>query len=172
MLRLVLASWLSVVALSVWADIGAQAIVSLVPNAAPRGEATMRWFGIPLYDATLFTPNGQALDWQRPIALRLVYSRKISREAFLTATMRELDRIEGQRADHSEIRQKLMACYRDALTGDQFIAGSDTSDEVSLWFNGTKTCDVRHPQIRQRFLGIWLSDQSRSLRLTRHLRGD
>ncbi|MBO9449892.1 chalcone isomerase family protein [Tropicibacter sp. R16_0] len=163
---------ITMTALPAWAEKGMSVITSAVPQAAARGEVTMRWYGFPLYDATLFTPSGAQFDWRNPVALRLVYARTIKQNAFQTATMAELERIEGKRADHAQIARKLAPCYRDASAGDHFIAQSETADQVTLWFNGTRTCTLRHPQIRERFLGIWLSDQSRSVRLSKRLRGE
>ena len=171
-LPLALTALMALPALPAWAEKGMNVISSAVPQAAARGEVTMRWYGFPLYDATLFTPAGARFDWQNPVALRLVYARTIKQDAFLTATMAELERIEGKRADHRQIARKLEPCYRNAQAGDHFIAQSASPNQVTLWFNGTKTCDLRHNQIRERFLGIWLSDQSRSARLSKRLRGE
>lgn len=171
-LSLALVTLLALPALPAWAEKGMNVITSAVPQAAPRGEVTMRWYGFRLYDATLFTPSGARFDWDKPVALRLIYARSIPKDAFLTATLAELERIEGPRADHSQIANKLVPCFRDAGSGDHFIAESETPNQVSLWFNGTKTCDLRHSQIRERFLGIWLSDRSRSVKLSKRLRGE
>lgn len=147
-------------------------IASSVPSAVVRGEATMRWFGLPLYDATLFTQNAEPLDWRDPLALRLTYARTIKREAFMKATINELTRIEGKQSDHPEIARKLEPCFKTANSGDSFVATAENLDELRLWFNNRLTCSISHPDIKQRFLNIWLSDQSRSPKLTKKLRGE
>lgn len=140
-------------------------------NPGKLGEVTFRWLGLPLYDAALFTPAGQGFSWARPIALQLTYARSISRDNLIEATITEMERMEGARGDHAAIRQKLVSCFRDVSKGDRFTASASGGNAVQLWFNGRQTCTLGHSNIRERFLGIWLSDKSRSVRLSRQLRG-
>ncbi len=147
------------------------AIKNAFENPKMRGEAVFRWLGLPLYTARLYTPNGQALTWARPVALQLIYARKISRQSLVDATVSELERLEGSQADHAVIGEKFASCFRDVDEGDQFVATTITADEVQLFFNGTAACRVSHDNLSARFLGIWLSDNSRSPDLTRQLRG-
>lgn len=150
---------------------GSEVIADVLDSPQMRGEATFRWLGLPLYTARLYTPRGQALTWARPVALQLVYARNISRESLINATVSELERLEGSRADHAVIGEKFATCFRDVGAGDQFVAAATTEDEVHLFFNGAKTCSVSHEQLSARFLNIWLSDNSRSPDLSRRLRG-
>ena len=137
-----------------------------------RGAVDYRWLGFPLYSASLFTPMGGKFDWRKPAALQLEYDREISRQNLIKATMVELSRMEGKQADHDAISGKLVACFRDVKDGDHFVASSQSANAVSLYFNGSKTCTLQHSNIRERFLGIWLSDNSRSPKLSRRLRGE
>lgn len=150
---------------------GADVIAKVFNGAQLRGEATFRWLGLPLYTARLFTPGGGALSWAKPVGLELVYARNISRQSLVDATVSELERIEGSRADHGVIGQKLVPCFRDVSDGDRFVATTTSADEVQLFFNGARTCRVRHEDLGARFLNIWLSDDSRSPALSRQLRG-
>ena len=150
---------------------GAAVVAKVFGGAQMRGEATFRWLGLPLYTARLFTPGGGALSWANPVGLELVYARNISRQSLVDATVSELERLEGSRADHGVIGQKLVPCFRDVAEGDQFVATTTSADEVQLFFNGARTCRVSHENLGERFLNIWLSDNSRSPALSRQLRG-
>ena len=143
-----------------------------VADARLLGAATMRFVGIQLYDARLYTPGGAAFDWAAPMALQLDYKRNFSRAELTAATVREMRRMEGARPDHSSIGQMVDACFRDVGPGDQFVAVGSSDDEVSLWFNGTRTCTLAHAGIKQRFMGIWLSERSRSPHQSQRLRGE
>lgn len=136
------------------------------------GQVTFRWLGLPLYRAALFTEEGADFTWQRPMALELAYLRNISRDNLLEATLTELERIEGRKPDLDSLLGKLRGCFRDVRKGDTFVAVARARDVLSFWLNGRKTCELRHTGVRERFLGIWLSDKSRSASLSRQLRGE
>lgn len=142
-----------------------------VAGAQMLGAASYRWLGLPLYDATLYTTDGMSFDWSRKVALQLVYARKLSRDTLVNATLAELVRMERSRQDHPAIRKKLTACMRGTTTGDRIVAISTGRDSMSFWFNGWKTCDLSHPGIKRRVLGIWLSEGTRFARQSRALKG-
>lgn len=143
-----------------------------VKDPGAIGQVVFRWLGVPLYEATLFTPSRRAFDWSTPLALQLVYARDISGKALIDATLSELRRIEGRQADHREIGAKLGRCFRDVRDGDSYVAIAGAPDRIGFWLNGTRVCEFRHAGAKQRILGIWLSDDSRSTRLARRLRGE
>ncbi len=173
MLRpLLLLAALILCALPLHARAGTAEIRAAIPDPARLGAVTFRWFGLPLYDAALYTTGGGAFNWRAPLALKLVYARDIPAETLVRATLMELRRMEGARADHAAIGRKLGPCFRNVGPGDRFTAIAESTDAVTLWFNGARTCELSHPGIRERFLGIWLSDDSRSARLSRRLRGE
>lgn len=138
----------------------------------PLGRAEYRWLGARLYEATLYTAGTPRFDWDAPLALQLVYARRLSGQTLVDATMAELDRIEGAAPDHAVIRDKLMTCFRDVGDGDRYVAVAADADAVDFWLNGRKTCTLALTEAKRRLLGIWLSAESRSARLARQLRGE
>lgn len=135
------------------------------------GSADLSWFGLKLYTADLYTERGAEFDWSDPFRLDLTYSREFSSAALVKATLVELERTEGARADHAEIEEGLALCFRQVAKGDVFSAMALEQNSVRLFLNGIETCTLEHEDIRRRFLGIWLSDQSRELAASRALRG-
>ncbi len=154
-----------VVAQPAAADIG-------LSNAAPLGSASFRWLGVTFYDATLYTQRAQRFSWSKPMALALTYRQGVSAQKLAGSAEIEIRRLEGTPPDFSQFTSKLKKCFRDVKTGDRYVAVSTASDRVSLSLNGTRTCTVRHPGARKRFLGIWLSPNSRMPRLSSRLRGE
>lgn len=142
-----------------------------LPKAELRGSAQLRWLGFRIYDARLFTSNAAAFDWSSPFALELDYKRGFSRKQLVSATGKELTRLEGDQPDQPEILQKLNTCFNTVEAGDRFVALGAAKDRVDFLFNGKRTCKLQHPNIRQRVLSIWLSDQARDPKLSRKLRG-
>ncbi|MDE4173396.1 chalcone isomerase family protein [Phaeobacter sp. PT47_59] len=135
------------------------------------GSATLRWLGLAVYRARLHTDGANRFDWNRPLALEIEYFRSITRADLTQSTRSELQRIEGTRPDLEALTRKLDGCFRDVDKGDVFTAVSVRPDSMELYLNGERTCAIRHEGLRKRFLGIWLSENSRSARLSAELRG-
>ena len=135
------------------------------------GEASLGVIGITAYDARLYTPNGAPFDWASPMALELDYKRGFSAQDLLRGTETEIRRIEGDTNDIPTVISLLSTCFYAVEDGDNYIAVGNSTDQIDLWRNGTQTCTVTYPDIRKRFLSIWLSDDSRFTSLSRKLRG-
>lgn len=146
----------------------ASALPASLAEAKLRGEATFRFLGIPLYDARLYTKDGAALDWSDTFGVELTYRKNLTRYDLVESTMRELDRTGSPMA----VRAQLETCFNSVKKGDQFLAVSNGPNEVGFWFNGQKSCALSHPDITQRFMGIFLGENTRSKAFTRKLKGN
>ena len=161
---------LATLLLALWVP-AAQAQETGLATPVKLGEATLRVLGQTVYSATLHTEGPRQFNWSQPLSLRIDYDYSFTAAQLVKATGREIERIEGPRADQATLMQKLAPCFRDVGPGDSFMAISKSANQVELRLNGKQTCNVTHPELRQRFLGIWLSPNSRSPRLSRQLRG-
>jgi hypothetical protein len=80
------------------------------------GTGEMRWFGLKLYDAALWVdsaqPAGAGPALQKPYALALRYTRAISGEALVTASLEEIRRLgetnEGRLARWKPLLEKAL----------------------------------------------------------------
>lgn len=142
-----------------------------VQGAKPVGVASFTLFGAELYQAALYTPSGRQYRADQPYGLVLDYKRTIRGGTLISATLREMRRIEGRKSDHTTIEAKLNDCFATVGNGDRYSAIPRGADAVEFWRNGTLSCTLMHPDIRNRIMGIWLSDQSRDPQLSRQLRG-
>ncbi|MCT4559000.1 MAG: hypothetical protein N4A61_13195 [Pelagimonas sp.] len=149
-----------------WAT--ASAMDRVLPGAELRGVATFRYVGFPVYKARLFTPSGAALDWRKNFALELTYLRKLTEYDLVESTMRELERTGAA----LPIRDQLTVCFRDVRRGDRFLAVSKGPDQIVFWYNGNRVCTLSHPQIKTRFMAIFLGDNTRSKPFTQRLKGE
>ena len=50
---------------------------STVAQPGELGSGDFRWFGLKVYEAQLYTPQGKGFNWERPFALQLDYARKV-----------------------------------------------------------------------------------------------
>mgnify|MGYP005998115273 CR=1 FL=1 len=147
------------------------ALASSVPSAFPegkqRGVATFRYLGFSLYEARLYTNSGAAFDWSKDFALELNYLRNLTEYDLIESTMRELERTGAS----LPIRKQLKACFADVRKGDTYLALTRGPSVIRFWLNGKPTCTLKHPQVKARFMGIFLGNNSRSKSFTRKLKG-
>lgn len=136
-------------------------------GAGERGAAVYRHFGIPIYEARLFTHRGAAFDWNAAFALELRYLRNFTRYDLVESTMREMART----GPALPVRDQLERCFRDVRKGDRYLAVPQGPDRIAFRLNGAQTCTLSHPQITYRFMAIFLGENSRSAGFTRKLLG-
>ncbi len=136
-------------------------VQSLLGQPQALGSGQFRYLGFKVYDAQMFAPRGQGFDRDGKYALKIEYLRKIRRKVLLRASLDELERIEGDQADHPEILTKLTSCYRDIRPGDRIVASPRDANALRFWVNGTQTCTLQHENIRDRYMAIWLGDKAR-----------
>ncbi len=156
--------WLLLVPVSAYAN----TVDSVLPDAELRGGATYRFLAFPLYKARLFTPSGAPLDWSKDFGLELQYMRNLTRYDLVEGTMREFAR----QGASLPVRDQLNTCFNDVRKGDRYTAVSYGQDKIAFLLNGQRTCTLAHPQIKSRFMGIFLGDKTRSKTFTRELKGE
>ncbi|RYH08144.1 hypothetical protein [Tropicimonas sp. IMCC6043] len=145
----------------------AAAIGAVLPGASERGTAVYRHFGFPIYEARLYTRGGGAFDWNDEFGLELRYLRNLSQYDLVEGTMRELARTGGA----LPVRNQLESCYSKVSKGDRYLAVTDGPNRISLWLNGRPACTLSHPEIKYRFMAIFLGENTRSQSFTRRLKG-
>ena len=133
-----------------------------------RGEATFRFLGFPVYEARLFTPEGQAFDWEKDFGLELTYLRRVSEDTIVSSTLGELERI----GEDMPVEAQLQKCFEPVNKGDTYLAVTEGENRVTFWLNGSRTCTLTHPEAKFRFMSIFLGEDTRSASFTRRLRGE
>lgn len=142
------------------------AVETVLPDAELRGEATLRYLGLPVYEAQLYTRGGNPLDWKEDFALQLTYLRAFSQEDLVEATLGELERLGGA----LPIETELADCFLGVSRGDSYLAVTGGPDRIRFWRNGQQTCTLSYPRIKFRFMSIFLGTNTRSQSFTRALR--
>lgn len=143
-----------------------------LPGAGLAGQATLRVWGLEIYQATLWVGPGfsEAAYAQTPFALELAYRR-----AFKGADIAERSIAEMRRqapltpAQASDWEQQMRALFPDVQRGDRITGVHQPATGAVFWLNGRLLGEVRDPVFAQRFFGIWLSPQSSEPQLRRAL---
>ncbi|UYV38059.1 hypothetical protein N4R57_02845 [Rhodobacteraceae bacterium D3-12] len=146
----------------------ASPVDTALSGAELRGAATFRWVGLPIYEARLYTKSGARLDWGKDFGLELKYLRNLTKFDLVEGTMRELERT----GTALPLRAQLERCFDNVRKGDRYVAVSDGQDKLRFWRNGRRMCTLAYPQIKTRFMAIFLGDDTRSKSFTRRLRGE
>ena len=149
-------------------------VSSALPGATLQGQGRLRFLGLHVYDAVLWTPKRLA-DAEAPdgaLALELRYARTLRGPLIAERSIEEMRRV-GEFAE-SEAQRWLEAMKRlfpDVHAGDR-ITGVHRPGEAALFFvNGRAVGEVRDARFAQLFFGIWLSPRTSQPALRSQLLG-
>lgn len=147
----------------------------LLPDAQRVGGGELRVFGLPIYDAELWAAAPAAAVARRaPFALQLSYRRAISRDALVSASLKEIRRLAEREPDPAQIRrwtQEMQQAFVDVRAGDR-ITGVFLPGEGARFYVGER---LRHavadPAFAEAFFAIWLDARTRNPELRGQLLG-
>ena len=145
-------------------------------SAKARGNATMRFFGLKVYDITLHTKEGAALSADRyapaqpSFALELVYDLALKGAEIAKRSVEEM-RKQGY-SDEAKLAKWLKTMtevFPDIKQGDTLI-GVLTADKHTHFFNREKLiAKVADPEFSAAFFDIWLGAKSSEPKLREKL---
>lgn len=138
-------------------------VVSDLQRAQLRGRAPLRFFGLLVYEARLWTASAfepERYD-QLPFALELEYARKLEGDAIAERSVAEMRRV----GEFTDAQSKAWLAFmnqafpnvgaQDRLTGLHDGAGG-----VRFFFNGKPTAAINDKAFARLFFGIWLSPKT------------
>jgi hypothetical protein len=138
-------------------------VTSLLPDARLHGSATLRFFGLDIYQANLWVPAGfDPARWQQQVfALQLTYLRDLQGRAIAqrsVAEMRRQDPLDETLADQWEAR--MAALFPDVRRGDRITGLYLPGRGARFVHNGRELGEVTDPRFARLFFGIWLAPQT------------
>jgi hypothetical protein len=132
------------------------------------GQYTLRWFGMRVYDATLWsagvsrlpTANAKALPvpFDRELLLELRYAMSLSGERIAERSDLEM----GRQPERASAEQRaawlaqMRALFPDVKAGDRLAAAYSPGARIRFWLNDRPLGEVTDPAFGPAFLGIWL----------------
>lgn len=149
-----------------------QELRATLPSGALSGQATMTFWGLKVYRASLWvTPGfvGAAYD-QSAFALELAYLRDFKGADIASRSIKEMRRqgpIEAERAAGWEIRMRDL--FPDVKTGDSITGVSQPGRGALFLSNGRVLGEISDPEFARLFFGIWLAPQTSEPQLRRDL---
>ncbi len=143
---------------------------AIVEDLKPSGSGQLSWLFLDIYQATLYTPNGQYNDGVYPKALEINYQRNIAAADLLKTTEDEWQRLEIEYTP--EWLTMLSQIWPDVSDGDRLTMRAENDDSASFYFNNRLLGSIEEPGFARAFLTIWLSPNTRDKSLRAQLIGD
>ncbi len=133
-----------------------------LPGARQRGAAVMRFFGLRIYEARLWSPTPLAGDpVEQPLALELVYARALAGALIARRSIEEMQGI-GRFSGAQSARWLLAleALFPDVRDGDRLTGIWQPGRSARFYFNGRLRGELADAEFARLFFGIWLSPRT------------
>ncbi len=131
-----------------------------LPGSRLQGEATLRYFGLRVYTARLWTlPDfsaNQSVD--QPFVLELEYLRDLKGHAIAERSLQEMRRA-GSLSDAQAQRwlDRMQRIFPDVKAGDRISGHHVPGQGARFWHNDRPSGQVDDPTFARLFFGIWLA---------------
>lgn len=126
------------------------------------GSGTMRFFGLRIYDATLWAPGG-VWSASQPYALELIYARSFDGSAI---AQRSIEEIRAQRpwpgATLARWESDMRALFPDVDKGDRLIGVRTPGAGATFYSGSRKLGQIKDEAFADAFFGIWLNSATRA----------
>ena len=134
-----------------------------LPGSRLQGQATLRYFGLRVYHAQLWTlPDFRASEpAEQPLVLELEYLRDLKGQAIAERSLQEMRRA-GPIAEAQGQRwlAEMQRVFPDVKAGDRITGQHLPGQGARFWHNGQPAGKVDDALFAQRFFGIWLASST------------
>ncbi|GAB3249378.1 chalcone isomerase family protein [Chitinimonas naiadis] len=160
--RLCLLLCLALPAQAGWRDV--------LADAKPVGAGDMRWLGLKLYRAELYSSSGRYVAGQ-PFALALTYARSFKASRIIDASLDQMRRQGAPSARLDSWAASMRQAFVDVNEGDT-LTGVYLPGKGARFYAGDKpTADIDDPEFAHWFFSIWLGQATSEPRLRQQLLG-
>ena len=131
-----------------------------LPGSRLQGEATLRYFGLRIYHARLWTlpdfRSGQSVE--QPMVLELEYLRELKGQAIAERSLQEMQRAGPiPEAQAQRWLAEMQRIFPDVKAGDRISGQHLPGQGARFWHNGRPAGQVDDPGFARLFFGIWLA---------------
>jgi hypothetical protein len=152
-------------------------VSSALPEARLQGSGRLRFLGLAIYDARLWTTTAFTADQftTHPFALELIYQRALVGKLIAERSLDEMRKVGTPTEAQSERWLAAMVqTFPDVKSGDR-ITGLHRDGRTRFFVNGQPRGEavaaLREPEFARLFFGIWLSPRTSEPSLRRALIG-
>jgi Chalcone isomerase-like len=138
-------------------------VSAALPGAVRQGHGRLRYFGLHIYDATLWSPtpvpHGNPLG--AALALEMRYARKLAGSAIADRSLEEMKRVgDFSPADGQRWLDAMKQTFPDVHAGDRITGVHRPGVGAAFFVNGKASGEVRDALFAQLFFGVWLSPRT------------
>lgn len=134
-----------------------------LPDARLHGTGVLKFFGLRVYEARLWTRSGfRADDYAgQPFALELRYDRRLEGDAIAERSLAEMRRV-GSYTDEQGRRWMalMLQAFPNVVAADRLLGLHDGQGGVRFFHNGRPTAQLQDATYARLFFGIWLAPQT------------
>ncbi|MEJ2456290.1 MAG: chalcone isomerase family protein [Candidatus Thiodiazotropha sp.] len=139
-------------------------------NLRPVGSGVLKWWGVTLYEATLLAPDGEYRP-DSPHALQIAYRYGFSREQLARATLKEIERLQGEHEDRAVLFDRFRKLFTDVTPGDRITGIHLPGQGADFYGPQGYLGRLPDPALAAAFFEIWLDPRTREPELRRQLLG-
>ena len=136
------------------------ALASEVPLLRPLGEGRLRWFGLHVYDSSLWVP-GEAWSFDRVFALDIRYAMNIRGRDLTKRSLEEMRKLGF--SDPARLRrweEAMDRVFPDIRPGDRLVGVNIPGREARFYSQDRLLGTVPDPEFARAFFGIWLDEKT------------
>ncbi len=146
-----------------------------LPGASVIGSGTFRWFGLTLYEATLFADRDSfnADTWANaPLALELAYTRSLAGDKIAVASTDEMKKLGvGNAAQLRAWDMAMKQIFPTVNEGTRLTGVYRPGQPTRFLLNGDPLGEIADPAFGPAFFAIWLNPDTSAPKLRSALLG-
>ena len=146
-----------------------------LPDARVIGSGSFRWFGLKLYDASLWAVRGSFNpdNWQSAsLALELNYARTLEGRRIAEASIDEMKKLGiGTPAQHKAWDEAMKQVFPDVDKTTQLTGLYVPGQPTRFFRNGAAIGEIADPAFGPAFFAIWLHPKTTAPKLRTMLLG-
>ena len=142
---------------------------NFLPKASEVGSGQFRWWGILVYDATLWSPQGKYQPGG-PFALSLTYARSLEGHAIVDASLDQMRDLGLPVDQNPQWGPELAKVIVSVARGDT-LTGVYTPGEGAVFFHNDRKTGQIDERLARAFFAIWLDPKTSAPRLRQALLG-
>jgi len=136
------------------------ALASELPMLRPLGEGRLRWFGLHVYDSSLWVP-GDAWSSDRVFALDIRYAMSIKGRDLTQRSLEEMRKLGfSDPARLKRWEQAMDRVFPDIRPGDRLVGVSIPGREARFYSQERLLGTVPDPEFARAFFAIWLDEKT------------
>lgn len=125
------------------------------------GQGTHRWFGLKIFDATLWSTTQEWQGLTQRFALELRYARHLSGKKIAEVSIEEMQKLEKLKPEQQQRwLQQMQAMFPDVEENTRITGVHLPGEGARFFLNDQPLGEIRDPEFARLFFGIWLDNRS------------